>query len=131
MNVTIVQLYQNPGGENDLLADSQGCLQLMSEEDDPWSDHVMMGYGAVPVWAEYTKDGKPIQVVWFGKRGEVQGYEATKKAWVGYPLTKPAVAVKDNLLYVSWNGATEVDHWKLECRNDKNETETKLLTILI
>lgn len=127
MNATIVQLYQNPGGENDLLADSQGCLQLMSEEDDPWSDHVMMGYGAVPVWAEYTKDGKPIQVVWFGKRGEVQGYEVTKKAWVGYPLTKPAVAVKDNLLYVSWNGATEVDHWKLESTNDKNETETKLV----
>ena len=41
-------------------------------------------------------------------------YRASKHAWVGEPLEDPKVKFEDGRFYVSWNGATEVDHWVLE-----------------
>ncbi|KAL4400563.1 hypothetical protein ACI68E_003482 [Malassezia pachydermatis] len=125
MTATIVKVYENPGGVTGLLSDTQGSIQLMQDEPDSWSDHVMMGLGQIPVWAEFTNDGKTVQLVWFGDRATVQGYQVVKLKWSGYPLTKPDVAVKDKKLYVSWNGATEVDHWVIESTTQDSMVKSK------
>ena len=38
---------------------------------------------------------------------------AYRFAWVGHPTDRPAVALRGDRIYVSWNGATEVFGWHL------------------
>jgi hypothetical protein len=38
--------------------------------------------------------------------------------WEGHPAGRPAVAVGENTIYVSWNGATEVKRWEVLAGSD-------------
>ncbi|KAJ7581269.1 hypothetical protein C8J56DRAFT_895728 [Mycena floridula] len=104
-------VIQAPSGEV-LLSSSQGNLQLLSDASYTISDNVIMGYGQLPVFAEYTSTGTPLRVVHYGA-AEAQGYRVFKNSWVGTPRTAPDVAISENKVYVSWNGATEVIQWSL------------------
>lgn len=119
---TLLQEYSNPGNQT-LLAASQGNTQFFNHavEDDnalsPDSDNVLMGYGSIPAFAEYQRDGTPLQVVRWGEPGQ-QSYRAYKAPWVGNPSTKPVVAVDGNgTVFASWNGATEVHRWRIYVGN--------------
>ncbi|WFD21131.1 hypothetical protein MCAP1_003388 [Malassezia caprae] len=109
----LIRKYENPGGQKNLLASSQGALHLISNYTSINSTNVIMSYGAVPVIAEYLEDGTSVRVIRFSKTGNAQAYRVLKFDWKGYPATKPDVAIKDGKIYVSWNGATEVSKWVL------------------
>jgi hypothetical protein len=61
---------------------------------------------------EFGPHGKTLLDFRFGRSG-VDSYRAYRFGWVGRPHSKPAVAVKGNTIYASWNGATEVRSWQL------------------
>jgi hypothetical protein len=114
MTATTVTNFTAPGGETDLLVPNQGSFQLMgSDEPSPASNNVVMGYGALPVIAEWDVNGTALQVIHFGTPAVSQSYRVYKAPWVGNPLTAPDVAIQNNTMYVSWNGATEVASWRI------------------
>ncbi|KAJ6601119.1 ASST-domain-containing protein [Mycena vulgaris] len=108
---TLITPFDAPGGQT-LLSTSQGNLQLLSDASYTTSTNVIMGYGQLPVFAEYTSTGTPLRVVSYAA-DEAQGYRVFKNSWVGTPVTAPDVAIQNNAVYVSWNGATEVAQWSL------------------
>ncbi len=95
-----------------VLAGSQGNVQVLS------NGNVFVGWGAAPTFSEYTASGTQIFKAWF--RSPVQSYRAYRfDNWTGQPQSPPALVAKssstsgqDNL-YTSWNGATQVAHWRV------------------
>jgi hypothetical protein len=93
------------------LATSQGSVQLLSDHN------VFVGWGNTPHFSEYTPSGKQL----FGGsfRKPVNSYRAYRFDWVGSPLQPPAIAVRSSktagkdLVYASWNGATQVRKWQV------------------
>ncbi|KAJ7122701.1 ASST-domain-containing protein [Mycena crocata] len=108
----------SPGGET-LLSPSQGSLQILSDVPSAMSSNAIMGYGQLPVFAEYSSTGTPLRVVHYGVDRN-QGYRVFKNSWVGTPVTAPDAAIQDNIVYVSWNGATQVSQWSLMQGNTMN-----------
>lgn len=108
---TIVQIYHDPGRDNNLLAGSQGNVQLLSNYSLLDSTNVVIGYGNINAWAEYTEDGHSVQEVRFTVGAE--DYRVYKNDWVGKPTSLPDVAMKNGKVYVSWNGATGIKEWQL------------------
>ncbi len=54
---------------------------------------------------------------------ETRSYRTFLTDWTGRPTDKPAVVARANtgggfLVYVSWNGATEIDHWTVLAGSD-------------
>ncbi|KAF2854784.1 hypothetical protein T440DRAFT_514659 [Plenodomus tracheiphilus IPT5] len=83
--------------------------------------YVIIGHGSQPVTEEYGLDGT-LRASWrfgpadanFGIPG-IANYRSYKSEWKGYPTTAPKVVacktVNGTDVYVSWNGATEVEGW--------------------
>lgn len=120
----VVQSYENPKG---IRSSSQGSMQILpqGEHEDP---KVLVGYGLNAVWTEFDSDGTVLCDVHFGadtswERGDIQSYRAYKFAWKGNPSTSPAIDISDDgeEIYVSWNGATDVVDWVLQCSDRKSE----------
>ncbi|KAK5199015.1 hypothetical protein LTR99_001054 [Exophiala xenobiotica] len=94
------------------ISKSQGNFQRLP------NGNIIMGWGNDAFWTEYTSDG---EIVFYGNLGwqNVMNYRAHKfDNWVGLPLTKPAIwsyskEGDEMVLYVSWNGATEVKSWQI------------------
>ncbi|KAI1259051.1 Arylsulfotransferase-domain-containing protein [Xylariaceae sp. FL1019] len=113
MTATLLHDYHDPS--NDHAADSQGSMQVMD-------DRIVLGYGWLPFIKEFALDGTLLCDVeiapWIAARwGLINTYRSFKaKHWVGRPLDPPSVYLKPSeaQLFVSWNGATEVDRWVLE-----------------
>lgn len=113
MTVTTVRTYHSPGSFS---SHSQGNLQVLKE-----SGNVFIGWGKPSSFTEFTADASllcdthyaPSMFYWFGW---VKSYRAQKvRNWVGKPTYPPDVALDPGRkVYVSWNGATEVDAWVLQ-----------------
>ncbi|ODM14714.1 hypothetical protein SI65_09903 [Aspergillus cristatus] len=93
---------------------SQGNMQVLED-----TGNVFIGWGHSAAYTEFTPDGSVVCDVHFGASlyytfGRVVSYRAFKDSWIGRPLTNPDAVVDDNVVYVSWNGATEVAAWQLE-----------------
>lgn len=78
----------------------------------------MVAWGVVPALTEYTRDGEVCMDVQVGpwstsESGESNVYRAYKFNYTAEPHWDPEVAVVDNMVYMSWNGATEVDKWEV------------------
>ena len=96
------------------IAKSQGNFQRLR------GGNFVLGWGNDAFWSEHLEDGT---TVFYGSLGlsNVMNYRAHKfDNWVGIPLTKPALWTYSRvghgedetmMLYVSWNGATEVRQW--------------------
>ncbi|ORY90641.1 ASST-domain-containing protein [Leucosporidium creatinivorum] len=93
------------------IATSEGSVQLLP------NGNVVVGWGIVPYYSEYSPNGTLVHDVSLGAGGTtLHSYRATKAPWVGRPLTRPSFAIdplRDDRAYASWNGATEVTHWRL------------------
>lgn len=92
------------------------------------NDNALVSWAHTPGFTEFSKDGEPlcdthlgpVRLAGWGFPSSL--YRASKFAWTGQPRTQPAVAMRpDRLngkgsasLYVSWNGATEVDAYILQ-----------------
>jgi hypothetical protein len=74
-----------------------------------------MGYGSVPTMKEYNEDGDVVLSMSWGEAEAVQSYRTYKSPWVGKPSTNPDVfackGANGTVVYMSWNGATEVQRW--------------------
>lgn len=96
-------------------ADSQGSYQVLG------NGHVLQDHGAVPKIEEYDEHGAIVMRARFGYDNTMQSYRAYRYPWVGRPSTKPDVVAcpsseeggKKTAVYVSWNGATDVQSWKV------------------
>ncbi|KIW75637.1 hypothetical protein Z517_10379 [Fonsecaea pedrosoi CBS 271.37] len=94
---------------------SQGSAQYL-----PDSRHVFVGFGHSPVLSEFSLDGTLLCEVHYGAPWlhvftTAVSYRAYRSAdWVGEPRQPPAATILDDILYVSWNGATEVVAWVLQ-----------------
>jgi hypothetical protein len=98
-----------------ILSSSQGSVQLL-----PDSEQIFVGWGSAAAYSEYSHDGSlmcetHLGASWFFWRESVKSYRTTKSfSWTGTPKNPPQVKIRDDVLYVSWNGATDVAYWALE-----------------
>ena len=111
---TATQSWGAPEPDGGLLSGSQGNLQLLP------GGNVHIGWGEHAYFSEHTWDGSPVQYGQLAQRdSNVMVYRSNKFNWTGAPTTKPAVfsyaqsekAEAGMVIYVSWNGATEVHGW--------------------
>jgi hypothetical protein len=125
--VRLIKEYVNPGGTR---SSSQGNVQLIPQGrgQDP---KVVVGFGLSAVWTEFDSNGTALCDVHYGSRnswegGHVQSYRAYKFAWTGQPETNPSVEITDDdaEVLVSWNGATDVVEWVLQCSEHSKHDET-------
>jgi Arylsulfotransferase (ASST) len=120
--VTLVKAYVSP---DKLLAMHQGGMQVLPD------GNVFVGWGSEPYFTEFAKAGKVVFDARFGK--DMDSYRAYRFRWVGHPRDRPALALRGDKAYVSWNGSTEVKKWRLVDASgkrldeaDKRDFETAL-----
>lgn len=114
MTAKLVHDYYDP--KHPKLAESQGSMQIMD------NGKVIVDYGFFPALTEFSPEGEVIcdirlapWLIW--QAGMVTSYRGFKTdKWVGKPWYAPEVVLRpsESVLYVSWNGATEVDRWVLQ-----------------
>jgi hypothetical protein len=115
MNATLVREFMHP---NELLSTSQGNVQVLPNAN------LFVGWGSAPYFSEYSHEGELLfdaQLL-----GDGQSYRAFRFSWSGQPSDNPAVAVEQGpndkvTLYVSWNGATEVESWQVLAGSTRNQ----------
>lgn len=106
-------------------AESQGSYQVLG------NGHVLQDHGATPKIEEYDADGTVVMRARFGYDNTMQTYRAYRYQWVGRPMTKPDViacpATREGLafVYVSWNGATDVQSWRVYSGSQVKQTEPR------
>jgi Arylsulfotransferase (ASST) len=104
--VTLERAYTH---QPPLLAKFTGSTQLLHDRN------VLVGWGSEPYFTEFGHDGTIRLDMQFAPGGE--SYRALRFPWSGQPKTTPTLVAVPNagspLLYVSWNGATEVASWQL------------------
>ena len=91
-----------------LVAGSQGNLQTLAGGD--W----LIGWGEVPYISEYGPDGELLFDAHLPSGYE--SYRAYRLPWSAHPSGRPALAASveggRELLYASWNGATQISSWR-------------------
>ena len=107
MSATLVGEYTHP---DKILAATQGNLQVLP------NGNVFVGWGSEPFYSEFGQDGKLLYHASFPS--QVESYRAFRFPWKGQPEDRPAVVAEAGpddrvTIYVSWNGATEVDTWQV------------------
>jgi hypothetical protein len=123
--VRVIKSYINP---KKVRSSSQGSVQVIPQDGrDP---KVFVGYGLNAVWTEFDADGTVLCDVHYGadvswERGDIQSYRTYKFPWTGQPLKRPSVDISDDEVevYVSWNGATDVVDWILQCAEERTDDE--------
>jgi len=112
----VLAVYPHPGGP--LLADSQGNMQMLPNED------VLIGWGAIPSVSELTKSGGLLLDAHLPPGSS--SYRAFRYPWAGHPLSLPAVRARvlvtgdSTAVFASWNGATNVASWRVLAGNSRS-----------
>jgi hypothetical protein len=114
MRATLRRAYPSP---TRLRAANQGSMQVLD------NGRVLVGWGDRPAFTEFAADGAEIL------NGELPGgdwsYRAFAANWTGTPDDRPAVVAQRSrsgaVVYVSWNGATEVAAWKAYAGSAESE----------
>jgi hypothetical protein len=89
--------------------------------------NVFIGWGSEPNFSEFSRDGELLYDANFVTKQ--QSYRAFRFPWQGQPQINIAVMVKSGtrdklVLYVSWNGATEVATWEVLAGPSRNRLRT-------
>lgn len=102
---------------------AQGSYQNLT------NGHVLLQHGTIPVIEEYDANGACVMTARFGKDDAMMSYRAYRSPWVGTPRTRPDIVAcreqrneddsETTAAYVSWNGATGVQAWKIYGGSDK------------
>lgn len=125
MTVELIQEFKNPLGT---LANAMGSMQVLRSGNQTARDsNVLVGWGYGGGWTEYKPGGEVLcdthfaaYSFWnFGWASTYRVFKYDTDTWVGKPKQRPAIAVGINpddldVVYASWNGATEVRQWKLQ-----------------
>src|SRR5215217_1705633 len=117
MSATLAGEYTHP---DKILAATQGNLQVLP------NGNVFVGWGGEPFYSEFGPDGKLLYDASFPS--QVESYRAFRFPWKGQPEDRPAVVAEAGpedrvTIYVSWNGATEVDTWQVLAGGDPDKLE--------
>jgi Arylsulfotransferase (ASST) len=117
MSASLVREYTHP---ERLGAAHEGNVQVLP------NGNVFIGWGSVPVFSEFSKDGELLFDADF--KTKQQSYRAYRFPWTGQPQDEPAVVAERGsddrvTLYASWNGATEVDTWEVMAGPRPDELE--------
>jgi Arylsulfotransferase (ASST) len=108
MTVSLSQEFKSPTG---FYAGTLGSVQLMPD------GNVFVGWGAQPYFTEFASDGTALM---FGQLPiGTRSYRAFLVDLVGAPADRPAIVAKAYaaggfVIYVSWNGATEIAQWRID-----------------
>jgi hypothetical protein len=108
MTVSLQQEFKSP---TRFYAGTLGSVQVMPK------GNIFVGWGTQPYFTEFASDGKQLM---FGQLPlGVRSYRAFLVDLVGAPADKPAIVAKSYAaggyqVYVSWNGATEIDSWRID-----------------
>ncbi|GLB05480.1 hypothetical protein AtubIFM57258_000769 [Aspergillus tubingensis] len=116
-----VQLLREFHHPSHLQAQSQGSMQPLSPSADDLGN-VFIGWGRCPTFTEHNSSGETVMDVQFSPwhsdniPDALDNYRAYKMDWSATPWWDPAIAPRKNedgelVMYVSWNGATEVANW--------------------
>lgn len=108
MTVSLVRAFANPTG---FYSGTFGSVQLMPNGE------VFVGWGAQPYFSQFASDGS-LQMHGQLPAG-TRSYRAFLVDIVGAPADKPAILAKayeagGYVIYVSWNGATEIAGWRID-----------------
>ena len=95
--------------------------------------HVLLCHGYTPKIEEYDEKGAVVMSARFGYDNTMGSYRVFRGPWVGRPATKPdVVACKSSsewggavAVYVSWNGATDVQSWKVYSGSQVKKTAVR------
>ncbi|TGO26905.1 hypothetical protein BPAE_0051g00400 [Botrytis paeoniae] len=109
MTVKLVNQFYHPKG---VQAWAEGGIHALD------NGNFLVGYGVVPSFAEFTETGEVAMEIqtrpWYVASGRgTDLYRVYKFDWVAQPTWKPVIVEVGQILYISWNGATEVDSWAL------------------
>ncbi|CAF9924088.1 hypothetical protein IMSHALPRED_006095 [Imshaugia aleurites] len=112
-------------------ADSQGSTEFLP------NGNIFMDYGEIAVLKEFGPDhSSGNDVRWtarFVADNLIQSYRGYKQVWHATPKTPPSLVIEPGASgscstgYVSWNGATDVDHWKIH--EGSSESSLSLATV--
>jgi Arylsulfotransferase (ASST) len=108
MTVSLTQEFKAPTG---FYAGTLGSVQMMP------NGNVFVGWGTQPYFTEFASDGTQLM---FGQLPlGTRSYRAFLVDLVGAPADKPAIVAKAYAaggyqVYASWNGATEIDSWRID-----------------
>jgi hypothetical protein len=108
MTVSLKQAFKAPTG---FYAGTLGSVQVMP------NGNVFVGWGTQPYFTEFASDGTQLL---FGQLPlGTRSYRAFLVDFVGAPADKPVLIAKAYAaggyqIYVSWNGATEIDSWRID-----------------
>ena len=107
----LLAAYSHP---QEMKAVSQGNVQILEP-----TGNIFVGWGHSAAFTEFQPDGTLLCDVHFGASayftfGRVVSYRAFKGSWIGRPLDGLSAKINHDGIFVSWNGATEVQFWRLE-----------------
>ncbi|OQE35363.1 hypothetical protein PENCOP_c013G08935 [Penicillium coprophilum] len=108
-------LLREYGSQEQLGSVSKGSFQTLS------NSNIVIGWGSQAHITEYLDDGTQVFNASFVGGGDT--YRVFKDGWTGHPVEKPDLWVYARtaqapiVLYVSWNGATEVHGWRFYLGN--------------
>lgn len=119
MTADLVHADLNPQKQ---LTIAEGNAQLLPDGG------MFVGWGTIPSFSEFSASG---ELRWDAQFvGNYTSYRAFRQPWTGMPVDRPAVAATRNAdgsadVYVSWNGATEVSHWRVLAGASASALESK------
>ena len=80
---------------------------------------------------EYDADGACVMSARWGQNNVMSSYRGYRAPWIGTPNTKPDVVAcreensraggETTAVYVSWNGATDVQAWKISAGQEEGK----------
>ena len=107
MVASLVRADANPQGG---LSTVEGNAQVLPDGG------IFVGWGILPSYSEFSPSGGVRYDA--SLRTGSNSYRAFRARWKANPLSRPAIGTIDNSdrslnVYVSWNGATEISHWRV------------------
>lgn len=113
---SVKQEFKHQPGK--LTAGTQGSLQSLE------NGNFFMQWGSQGYISEFSAEGKMLFDARIA-RGQ-DSYRGYRQEWVGTPRAKPNATVVKSSAYASWNGATEVDEWKLLTGSSEDSVEKEI-----
>ena len=118
------------------ISDSQGSMQVLEKAD--WQNsNVFIGWGSQPRVSEYLANGTIVQDAFFAAADTSLSYRAFKLDFKTDPDDSPVVYAyahntsAQTVLYVSWNGATEVAYWRIIVSNTSEFHESTIIDVVL
>ncbi|KAJ5220224.1 hypothetical protein N7468_009428 [Penicillium chermesinum] len=100
---TLLEVFEDP--TDPIYTDSQGSFWPLP------NGNTLIGYGSIPKIKEFGPDGNPRMTLTFGENDLVMSYRSYRQIWHATPHYPPKACGSDKVVYMSWNGATDVTDW--------------------